>query len=159
MSGEAPIPRIDPSALALCYAEAAQAYPEEACGLLIGPADSDACDEARPCKNMQNELHLKDPETYPRDASRGYNFGIRDLRYLEDSQKSRRPAKIIYHSHCDVGAYFSEEDQRAATYEGELLYPVDYLVIDCAAAGVRGAKLFRFRDGQFVEVASYPAAS
>ncbi len=150
---------IEPTALSLCYAEAAQAYPEEACGLLSGPRESDLCDEVRPCKNRQNDLHLQDPETYPRDATMAYNLGARDILYLSRSLDGPRPVKIIYHSHCDVGAYFSEEDRRAATFEDELLYPVDYLVIDCAAAGVRGALLFRFQDGQFVEIASYPAAA
>ena len=64
---------------------------------------------------------------------------------------------MIYHSHCDVGAYFSDEDKRAATPFGEPLYPVDYLVIDCARAGVRGARLFRFQAGDFAEIARYPA--
>ena len=38
---------------------------------------------------------------------------------------------MIYHSHINVGAYFSEEDKKQATYDGNLLYPgVNYLVID-----------------------------
>jgi adenylyltransferase/sulfurtransferase len=155
MRSERPIPELSPDVLALCYAEAAQAYPEECCGLIIGPADSPVCDEVRPCANQQNELHALDPETYPRDARTAYNLAPRDVLFLDRSLSSPRPVKIIYHSHADVGAYFSAEDARAALLDGEPLYPVDYLVIDAAADGVRGAKLFRFADGTFAELISY----
>ena len=157
MSGEAP--RIPEALLARCYADARRCYPEEACGLLIGPKDAALCDEARPCDNQQNRLHAADPEGFPRDARTAYNLGAQDLFFLTRSLDGDRPVKIIYHSHVEVGAYFSDEDRRAATFEDELLYPVDYLVIDCAAAGVRGAKLFRFRDGAFVAIAEYPPVS
>ena len=75
--------------------------------------------------------------------------------FLQRSLDGERPVQVIYHSHVDVGAYFSEEDSRAATRDGEPIFPVDYLVIDCAADGVRGAKLFRFRGGTFVSVREY----
>jgi len=149
------IPEIPAQVLEAAYADARRCYPEEACGLLLGPADSALCDEARPCENQQNQLHQRDPESYPRDARTAYALGVRDLRFLDASLGSSRPVKVIYHSHVEVGAYFSEEDRRAATFEGELVYPVDYLVIDCAKEGVRGARLFRFRDGSFVPVRSY----
>jgi proteasome lid subunit RPN8/RPN11 len=61
----------------------------------------------------------------------------------------------IYHSHIEVGAYFSDEDARAAAPDGELLYPVEYLVVDVRQDGVHGAALFRFDAGRFVEVARF----
>ena len=68
---------------------------------------------------------------FPRDARTAYNLGAKDLFFLDRAlQKSERPVRVIYHSHVDVGAYFSAEDERAAVSEGELLYPVDYLVVD-----------------------------
>ena len=36
---------------------------------------------------------------------------------------------------------------------GELLYPVDWLVVDVRKDGARGWKLFRFEGGRFVEIA------
>jgi proteasome lid subunit RPN8/RPN11 len=144
MSGD--IPR---AVLDAIYAHARQGYPEEVCGFIVGT------DEARRCENRQNALHAEDPATFPRDARTAYNLGARDIMFLDRSQKSERPVRVIYHSHVDVGAYFSAEDERAATSDGELLYPVDYLVVDVQKDGVRGAKLFRFDGGKFVEVASY----
>ncbi len=124
-----------------------------------GPAAGagDGLCEARRCENRQNALHAEDPAAFPRDARTAYNLGAKDLFFLDRSQKSERPVRIIYHSHVDVGAYFSAEDERAAVSDGELLYPVDYLVVDVRTDGVRGAKLFRFRDGRFVEVGDYGA--
>jgi proteasome lid subunit RPN8/RPN11 len=146
MSGELPRAVLD-----AIYAHAREGYPEEVCGFVI------AGDEARRCENRQNALHAEDPEAFPRDARTAYNLGAKDLFFLDRSLRSERPVRIIYHSHVDVGAYFSEEDVRAAALDGEILYPVDYLVVDVRADGVRGAKLFRFRDGTFVEVGAYGA--
>jgi len=162
MSGKSSVtenlPQLQPEVLRACYADARARYPEEACGLLSGPADSAQIDTVRVCENQQNRLHQRDPKTHPRDARTAYSLGFRDLQFLDDSLAASSPqrVRIIYHSHCNVGAYFSPEDERAATFEGQLIYPVDYLVIDCQADGVRGAKLFRFVDGAFVEIAAYP---
>src|SRR5690242_4804150 len=144
MSGELPRPLLD-----AIYQHARAGYPEEVCGFVIGG------DEVRRCDNRQNALHAEDPVAFPRDARTAYNLGAKDLFFLDRSQNSDRPVRIIYHSHVDVGAYFSAEDERAATVDGELLYPVDYLVVDVQKDGVRGAKLFRFDGGRFVEVGSY----
>lgn len=149
-------PAITQAALAACYADARRCYPEESCGLLLGPADAAVCDEARPCANQQNRMHALDPERFARDATTAYCLSLKDIRVLEDSVGSARPVKIIYHSHVDRGAYFSDEDKRAALFfDGTPTYPVDYLVISCHRDGVRGARLFRFRDGEFVSVAEF----
>jgi [CysO sulfur-carrier protein]-S-L-cysteine hydrolase len=145
-SGALEIPR---AVLDAIYAHAREGYPEEVCGFIVGD------DEARRCDNRQNALHAEDPAAFPRDARTAYNLGAKDLFFLDRSQKSERPVRVIYHSHVDVGAYFSAEDERAAVSEGELLYPVDYLVVDVQKDGVRGAKLFRFEGGRFVEVQRY----
>jgi adenylyltransferase/sulfurtransferase len=156
ISAQSPdIPAIAPAVLHQAYADAVRCYPDEACGLLLGPRGTPDCDQAHRCENQQNRLHQRDPVGHPRDARTGYALGMRDLQLLDSSLASERPVKVIYHSHIEVGAYFSAEDERAATFDGELIYPVDYLVIDCAASGVRGAKLFRFVDRHFVAVADY----
>jgi [CysO sulfur-carrier protein]-S-L-cysteine hydrolase len=144
MSGEIPA-----SSLAEIYAHAREGYPEEVCGFILEGG------EVRRCENQQNKMHALDPETYPRTAETAYNIGFKDLRFMESSLKSERPVRIIYHSHVNVGAYFSAEDVRAAAPDGELVYPVDYLVVDVQADGVRGAKLFRFDGKDFPAIGSY----
>lgn len=147
-------------------AHAAAGRPEEVCGLLVGPRAGglEALDEIRRCDNQQDALHAADPATFPRDARTAYTLGARDLLYVGRSLDGPRPVRVIYHSHVDVGAYFSDEDQRGAVLDGEPAYAgVDYLVVDAASApapgAVRGAKLFRFARaaGRFVEVAVYGA--
>jgi [CysO sulfur-carrier protein]-S-L-cysteine hydrolase len=145
MSGD-PLPR---AVLDDIYAHAVAGYPEEVCGLII------AEQEVRRCENRQNALHAEDPAHFTRDARTAYNLGPKDLFFLDKSLRSARPVTVIYHSHVDVGAYFSEEDARAAAPDGELLYPVEYVVIDVQKDGVRGAKRFRFDAGRFIEVAQY----
>ena len=146
---------IDEALLKACYDDARARYPEEACGLLFGPRTEPRCDGIRVCENQQNRLHALDPETYTRDARTAYNLAPKDVLFLQRSLDGDGPVKVIYHSHVEVGAYFSEEDRRAATFEGELVYPVDYLVIDCRRDGVHGARLFRYQGGEFVAVRAY----
>ena len=106
-------------------------------------------------KNRQDQLHALDPETHPRTAENGYNIGGKELLTLVRSLESSRPASIIYHSHPLVGAYFSEEDTRAAVAAG---YPVDYLVVDVQDDEIVEAKLFRQDGESFVEIERFDGA-
>jgi proteasome lid subunit RPN8/RPN11 len=124
------------------YAHAETGHPEEVCGLVFarrGAGFPDA--EARRCDNRER-----------RDARTAYDFAPRDLMLLDESLRSERPARIIYHSHVEVGAYFSDEDVHAAAPDGELLYPCDHLVVDVKQTGAQGCRLFRFEHGRFVEI-------
>ncbi|MGE3538970.1 MAG: Mov34/MPN/PAD-1 family protein [Candidatus Tectimicrobiota bacterium] len=159
------VPTLDASVLAEIYAHAQATYPEECCGFLIGSCDTSAADEVRRCVNEQNRYHALDPERFPRTARTAYYLGGKDLRFLAESLDAARPVKIIYHSHVDVGAYFSAEDIRAALGRepdatAEPLYPVDYIVIDVQADRVGGAKMFRWDTTHkaFVQVAEYAGA-
>lgn len=126
-------------------ARAAYGRDEESCGLLLGPQD-DALfvDEAVPFENRANKLHKLDPETYPR-TGRMY-FDIDPMKFgraVEAGEKNGRPVKVLYHSHLDVGAYFSETDAQAATMGGEApTYDLAYLVTSVRAGAVDDRKLF-----------------
>jgi adenylyltransferase/sulfurtransferase len=135
------------------YAHAADGYPEEVCGFVLGGATP----SVRRCENRQNALHAEDPVRFARDARTAYNLGPADLMFLDKSQRSEAPVVVIYHSHCDVGAYFSDEDQTAAKFDGEPLWPrIGWLVVDVQKDGARGAKLFRWDGASFAEVANWP---
>jgi proteasome lid subunit RPN8/RPN11 len=157
------VPTLAAHVLADIYAHASATYPEECCGFLLGPHDSHVVDEARRCVNEQNRYHALDPERFPRTAREAYFLGGKDLRFLLTSRDSTRPVKIIYHSHPDVGAYFSAEDTRAALGRepdatAEPQYPVDHIVIDAQADHIGGAKLFRWQaeTRAFVQIDAYP---
>ncbi|MCG5055698.1 MAG: Mov34/MPN/PAD-1 family protein [Myxococcales bacterium] len=150
-------PTITPEALALLYAHARRDYPKECCGIVFGPKDSDLATRAQACRNIQDELHAEDPAQFPRDARTAYNFDAGDIFKLQKSLRGDEPAKIIYHSHANVGAYFSDTDQAAARMGDEPAYPVEYLVIDAQAHGVEGAVQFAWdaEAKSYVEVKRY----
>ena len=153
MSGDA---HLAPALLEAIYRHAAAGYPEEVCGLVFGPRGA-APDEVVPCENQQNLLHARDPARYPRTAATAYALGVEDIARLDGSLAGARPCRVIYHSHVDVGAYFSDEDKRMAAPPGwGPLYPdVDYLVVDVRGGRALGARQFRYADGDFVAVAEY----
>jgi adenylyltransferase/sulfurtransferase len=157
-----PHPVVAPDALAAIYAHARRDYPLECCGIVFGPKAEPAARRAAACPNIQNELHAEDPARHPRDARTAYNLAATDLLKLGKSLRGDEPAKIIYHSHVDIdgdGCYFSATDQAAAVMDGEPSYPVEYLVVDVRAAGVRGAAQFAWdaAAGKYVEIGRYPA--
>ena len=45
---------------------------------------------------------------------------VANARAFEAGESSGRPIKVIYHSHCDAGAYFSAEDAATFAAEGDL---------------------------------------
>jgi proteasome lid subunit RPN8/RPN11 len=156
MSGESH-PTLTPEALAEMYAHARRDYPKECCGLVFGPRGGDAADRVRPCQNVQDQLHAQDPAQHPRDARTAYNLDTGDLFALQKSLRGETPVKIVYHSHVDVGAYFSDTDQAAARMGDEPAYPVEYVVIDAQADGPRGAAQFAWDEARrtYVEVRRY----
>ncbi len=146
---------IPPDMLEAIYRHARETFPSECCGYIFGPGQNGEPARLVQCKNRQDQLHALDPEAHPRTSKNAYNIGGKELLTLVRPFESERPVAIIYHSHPEVGAYFSEEATRAAVAAG---YPVDYLVVDCQAQGIPEAITFR-RDGgaeRYVEVARYP---
>ena len=153
-----PHPLLSAEALASIYSHARRDYPNESCGIVYGPKLTAAADRAVECQNIQNRLHAEDPARFTRDARTAYNFDAKDIFALQKSLRGDSPAKVVYHSHCDVGSYFSDTDQAAAQFEGEPAYPVEYVVVDVRADGARGAKQFAWDADQkkYVEVGAYP---
>jgi proteasome lid subunit RPN8/RPN11 len=150
-------PIVTPEALAEIYAQATREYPRECCGIVFGPKSQPVADRVRACVNIQDALHAEDPVQNPRDARTAYNLGAGDLFALQKSLRGDAPAKIVYHSHVDVGAYFSETDQAAARMDDEPAYPVEYVVVDAKADGAKGAAQFAWDTAKktYVEVRRY----
>jgi len=118
---------------------------EESCGLLFGPADDPLfVGRTLRMQNRANKLHELDPERYPR-TGRSY-FDIDPLKFdraVREGATSGAPAKVLYHSHLDVGAYFSETDATSATMGGDSpTYDLAYLVANVRGGEVDDCKLF-----------------
>ncbi|WP_431037195.1 molybdopterin-synthase adenylyltransferase MoeB [Pseudomonas yamanorum] len=136
---------LSPTALEQVYAHADRSYPEECCGFVF--ADGTVYLGS----NIQNELHRKNPEMYSRSAANGYTFSVADTLMMNKAFRSDNPVVVIYHSHPDVGAYFSDEDQDKALFVGEPIYPVSYLVVDVRQGKTQGSKLFAWDGKRFAQ--------
>ena len=67
------------------------------------------------------------------------------------------PVVVLYHSHPNGRAYFSDEDRRNALVDGVPLYPtLEQLVVGIDDTGVREARLFRCVDGEYTELRFLP---
>lgn len=115
-------------------------YPSEACGLLL---EKDGALRVLRCENLQDALHARDPERFPRTSKSAYNL---DPFVVEDRQDEGYAVRAVFHSHPEVGAYFSAEDVLSALAgdpDGDPVLPgAEYLVLSARAAGVDDWKLF-----------------
>ena len=126
-------------------ARAAYARDEESCGLLIGPSvEALRVDEIVAMENRANKLHALDPETYPRTGRMYFDIDpMKFARAVREGEARGRPVKVLYHSHLDVGAYFSDTDAAAATAGGDSpTYDLAYLVTSVRQGTVDDHKLF-----------------
>ena len=117
---------------------------------------NEAQDFVRRCRNIQNDLHQEDPDTYPRDARTAYVIHPDDLIAVhKEADTQQRQIKAFYHSHPNHEAYFSEKDKADATVWGEPAYPsATYLVISVYGADIRAVKAFAWDETaeDFIEI-------
>ncbi|MFQ5683019.1 MAG: Mov34/MPN/PAD-1 family protein [Candidatus Binatia bacterium] len=96
---------------------AVESFPEECCGIVLFDGE---IDDVRCLRNIQNQLHTIDPETYPRDATIAYTMDLKELEsIIHEAETTGAKIKAFYHSHPDHEAYFSQEDKAFATPFGE----------------------------------------
>ena len=127
--------------------EARRAYArdEESCGFLVGPAsDGKRLDGIVPMVNRANALHRLDAEQYPRTGRTYFDIDSMKLEgAIRRCAADGRPVKVLYHSHLDVGAYFSPTDQDVAKMgQGEPPWDLAYLVTSVRAGVADDRKLF-----------------
>jgi len=139
---------VTPEEFKRIVAQAEREYPNECCGAVLV---KEGCPEDRvflQCRNIQDELHAREPERYPRTARTAYHIGPEDFRAIDDRvAKGYHP--LIYHSHIDTGAYFSETDKRIAVFQGEPLNPnATYLVVSVLQGKVADANAFAWDPGR-----------
>jgi proteasome lid subunit RPN8/RPN11 len=135
-----------PEELESVRAQATQEYPFESCGVVLSRGS-----ERRllRCRNAQNELHARDPQRYPRDARTAYYIDPKDLLRIGDLERQGFAVAVIYHSHVDAGAYFSETDRRQALVGGEPAYPgAIYVVTSVVNGAVDAVAAFRWDAGR-----------
>lgn len=146
------------SVLADVEAHAAETYPSEACGFLSGPlTQAKAVDRGVREVNEADRYHALDPVTFPRTSRMYFKINeLRAARAFAEGESSGQPIKVIYHSHCDAGAYFSAEDAATFSRDGVLQWPCAFLVVSVVKGEVVDRKLWahvpgtdEFREARF----------
>ena len=101
--------------------QAVTEYPSECCGIVTGAESSQ---RVHPCRNRQDELHAKDPESHPRTSREAYDIDRNEMeRIFADAAAKGEQVVCFYHSHIDCGAYFSQMDKEVLTVFGEPEFP------------------------------------
>ena len=150
MSGERPLPWIagdlviDRRVLSEIQAHALECYPSESCGFVSGPvADPHVLNASVRQDNEADKYHKLDPATFPR-TSRTY-FKINEMkaaRAFDHGERDGQPIKVIYHSHCDAGAYFSQEDAATFASDNVLMWPCAFIVVSVMHGQLAETKLW-----------------
>jgi glutamate-1-semialdehyde 2,1-aminomutase len=133
---------ITPEELAAIKRQAVAEYPNECCGVILLRGA-----ERRhvPCRNVQDQMHARDPITFPRTARNAYYMDPLDALRLNRLVDEGFAFAVIYHSHPNAGAYFSETDRGQALIKGEPAYPgTVYVVLSVVGREVRGLAAYRW---------------
>ena len=139
---------VTPSELEAIRKQAVDEYPAESCGLVFVRGAERLL---LPCRNDQDAKHREDPQRYPRDSRTAYYIHADDLRRIAQLEVQGYSMAVIYHSHVDVGAYFSPTDKKQALMSG-YLDPV-YVVTSVVSGRAEATKAFRWSAGhnEFME--------
>lgn len=140
---------IERSVMEAIEQHALDCYPSESCGFVFGPADRPPLlDAMQREENEADKYHRLDPATFPRTSKTYFKINeLRAARTFEQGERDGRPVKVIYHSHCDAGAYFSDEDAATFASGGQLMWPCAYIVVSVVDGKVRDRRLWVHEPG------------
>jgi len=131
--------------LAAIQSQAEAEYPRECCGVVLVRNDPGPARRLFRCRNIQDELHARDREAHPRDARTAYFIAPEDLLAIGRAEQDGYRVHVIYHSHIDCGAYFSETDRRNALLGDHPAYPeATYVVAAVNQGRMEEVRAFRW---------------
>jgi [CysO sulfur-carrier protein]-S-L-cysteine hydrolase len=130
-------------------AHALETYPSECCGFVSGPSDEPALlDAAVREVNEADKYHKLDPVTFPRTSNTYFKINeLSAAKAFDHGAKTGRPIKVIYHSHCDAGAYFSQEDAATFASDNLLMWPCAFIVVSVQDGRIAEHKLWVHVEG------------
>jgi [CysO sulfur-carrier protein]-S-L-cysteine hydrolase len=125
-------------------AHALEDYPNECCGFVSGPASAPKqLTQYQREVNEADKFHKLDPVTFPRTARMYFKINeLRAARAFDQGEKKAEPIKVIFHSHCDAGAYFSAEDAATFASDRTLMWPCAFIVVSVQDGKVAETKLW-----------------
>ena len=131
------------------HAHALETYPSECCGFASGPAgDAKLVSASVREVNEADKYHKLDPITFPRTARTYFKINeLRAAKAFSAGEKAGRPIKVIYHSHCDAGPYFSAEDAQTFASDNQLMWPCAFIVVSVQDGKLAGHKLWVHEPG------------
>src|SRR5713101_2413871 len=136
---------LTPEEYARIQAQALAEYPSECCGVVMERPGALPERLLLACRNIQNELHAKDPTRHPRDARTAYYIDPRDLIAMGRHEAQGFRVLTIYPSNIDAGAYFSPTDKPNALINGEPAYPdAAYVVLSVVERRAEEVGVFRW---------------
>lgn len=121
-------------------------FPNECCGAVLElPKAGDPFFWERHVllfTNIQNELHARDPKTYPRTAREAYAVSPDDRELLARMLAGGYRVVALFHSHPDGDARFSEFDADRARHS-----PLwwEHLIVAVTARGVSELAAYRWQ--------------
>jgi proteasome lid subunit RPN8/RPN11 len=140
------------------YRHVESTAPAEGCGVIFRRPDGSF--RAVPMANVYDRYAQRDPARFPRSSRTAYKMNELELsRKLDQAEAQGETLACIFHSHVDVGAYFSKEDKEMAAPppEHQPVWPgVLWLVVAVDQGKATGHKLFVWNSGDFVEVGAKP---
>lgn len=117
-------------------------YPRLACGVIMLRG---AERRLLHCRNVQDELHTRDPKRYPRDGRTAWYIDPKDLLRIGDLERQKFSIGVIYHSNTDTGPNFSATDKREALIGGEPAFPsAAYLVLSVVRGQYNASEAVRW---------------
>jgi adenylyltransferase/sulfurtransferase len=134
-----------PELLLEVYRSVEPAWPHEGCGFLFQPAGDPDRWVVLPTINRAEMLHQKDPARYPRG---GADWFEPDMKPWFRACREGAVPRVIFHSHPEVGAYFSGGDFESAVMEGDAGALIErnpgvlHLVVSVRQGVADGAALF-----------------
>jgi proteasome lid subunit RPN8/RPN11 len=126
--------RIDQEIVAAIIAHARRDHPDEACGVVAGPAGSDTPARLIPMENAER-------------SSTFYRFdSMEQLRVWREMDDRDEEPVVIYHSHTATEAYPSRTDTNLAAEPG-----AHYLLVSTREPEITEIRSYRIADGVVTE--------
>ncbi len=146
MNGIAYGPEIVARLVALCEADPRR----EVCGFVVRRAGAL---HVVPVENVADRYHDAEPASFPRTSRDSYLMDPREqLRVMRELEAWGGEIAAVWHSHVEVGAYFSDKDRADAVVHGVQTVPgAEYLVLGVRGGRVTEVKRFRWDGREYVE--------
>jgi [CysO sulfur-carrier protein]-S-L-cysteine hydrolase len=122
----------------------------ESCGFVVRRREGL---EVAAVPNVADTYHAHDPARFPRTSLDSYLMDPRaQLRILEELEADGGEVVAVWHSHIEVGAYFSAKDRADAVVDGVQQVPgAEYLVFGVSGGRVTEVARYELVGAEFVE--------